>query len=66
MKVVALVLGFLLFAPVILWIVVSEWARYLLRGPLVTMPPPVMLLPDFPTWAAIMERGRQIQAYEEN
>jgi hypothetical protein len=66
MKVVALVLGFLLFAPVILWIVVSEWARYLLRGPLVTMPPPVTLPPDFPTWAATMERGRQAQAHEEN
>lgn len=33
MKPLALILGFLIFTPVILWIVVSEWCKYLGRGP---------------------------------
>ncbi len=68
MKVIALVLGFLLFAPVILWIVVTEWWKYLQHGP---SPSPFIPedpcppQPPYPEWAATMERGRQTQAKEE-
>lgn len=65
MKAVALVLGFLLFTPVILWIVVSEWFKYLLHGPAPSPFIPEAPLQPFPKWAADMERARQLQAHEE-
>ena len=65
MKLVALVLGFLLFTPVILWIVVTEWLTFIVRGPEPSPFIPEAPLQPFPKWAADMERARQTQATEE-
>lgn len=65
MKALALLLGFLLFTPVILWIVVTEWWRYWRHGPAPTPFIPEAVVQPFPQWAAEMERARQAQAREE-